>query len=58
MLIEEFCEHTEKKITGMEIDSTMVEAQKVVNKVAINQKQVFLVSLRLKRIEGGEAGAY
>ena len=36
MLIEEFCEHTEKKITGMEIDSTVVEAQKVVNKVAIN----------------------
>ena len=37
----------------MEIDSTMVEAQKVVNKVAINYKQVFLVSLLLKRIEGG-----
>lgn len=36
MLIEEFCKHTEKKITGMEIDSTMVEVQKVVNKVAIN----------------------
>lgn len=36
MLIEEFCMHMEKKITGVEIDSTMVEAQKVVNKVAIN----------------------
>ena len=42
----------------MEIDSTMVEAQKVANKVAINQKQVFLISLRIKRIEGGGAGAY
>ena len=28
--------HMEKKITTVEIDSTMVEAQKVVNKVAIN----------------------
>ena len=36
MLIEKFCMHMEKKITTVEIDSTMVEAQKVVNKVAIN----------------------
>ena len=36
MLIKEFCMHMEKKITRVEIDSTMVEAQKVVNKVAIN----------------------
>ena len=28
--------HMEKKITRVEIDSTMVDAQKVVNKVAIN----------------------